>query len=42
MSFLDVLDEFLLLLVDVCNGKPVKNEVNEIREIAIWKNGVTL
>ena len=37
-----LLDEFLSLLVDVCNGKPVKNEVNDIREVAIWKSGVTL
>lgn len=29
-------------LVEAVNGKPVRNEVNNIRELAVWKNGVTL
>ncbi|WP_111979398.1 UxaA family hydrolase [Algibacillus agarilyticus] len=38
----DLLNEFITLLVATANGEPVKNELNNIREIAIWKNGVTL
>ena len=38
----ELLEEFISLLVDVCNGKQVKNEINDIREVAIWKSGVTL
>ncbi|MEP1445283.1 MAG: altronate dehydratase family protein [Paraglaciecola sp.] len=38
----DLLQEFVDLLVKSCNGELVKNELNEIREVAIWKNGVTL
>lgn len=37
-----LLEEFIQLLVDSCNGHPVKNEQNDIREVAIWKKGVTL
>lgn len=37
-----ILDEFTQLLVDACSGKQVKNEINEFREVAIWKKGVTL
>ena len=29
-------------LVDVVNGEPTRNELNNIRELAVWKNGVTL
>lgn len=35
-------DEFLQLILDVASGRPAKNELNEEREIAIWKDGVTL
>jgi len=38
----EVHQEFVDLLVDVVNGKPTCNEVNDIREVAIWKKGVTL
>ncbi|HEY5810940.1 MAG TPA: altronate dehydratase family protein [Povalibacter sp.] len=37
-----VTDEFLQLILDTASGKPAKNEINEEREIAIWKDGVTL
>jgi altronate hydrolase len=37
-----VTDEFLQLIIDTASGKPAKNEINEEREIAIWKDGVTL
>ncbi|MBD1389022.1 altronate dehydratase [Neiella sp. HB171785] len=42
MSMPEMLDEFIDLLVRTCSGEPVKNEINEIREVAIWKKGVTL
>lgn len=29
-------------IIAIANGEPTKNEINEIREFAIWKNGVTL
>ncbi len=35
-------EELLKLVVDVANGKQTKNEINGCREIAIFKNGVTL
>ncbi|MCL1999501.1 MAG: altronate dehydratase family protein [Turicibacter sp.] len=34
--------EFLRLIVEVASGREVKNEVNGYREIAIFKDGVTL
>jgi altronate hydrolase len=34
--------ELLQLVVDTASGKPARNEVNDEREIAIWKSGVTL
>ena len=37
-----VTDEFLQLIVATASGQPARNEVNEQREIAIWKDGVTL
>lgn len=41
-SMEQLLAEFIDLLVRACNGEQVKNELNEIREVAIWKKGVTL
>ncbi len=35
-------DELLRLVIEVANGKETKNEINGCREIAIFKNGVTL
>lgn len=37
-----VTDEFLQLIVATASGQPARNELNEQREIAIWKDGVTL
>jgi len=37
-----VTDEFLQLILDTASGRPARNELNEQREIAIWKDGVTL
>lgn len=42
VSMEQVHGEFVQLLVDIVNGKPTCNEVNDIREVAIWKKGVTL
>jgi altronate hydrolase len=35
-------DELLDLIVATASGRPARNELNEEREIAIWKDGVTL
>ena len=37
-----LLSEFVSLIVDIANGKPSKNELNDFRELAIFKSGVTL
>lgn len=37
-----ITDEFLRLIVDTASGRPARNEINDEREIAIWKDGVTL
>ena len=37
-----LLTEFVELIVDIANGKPARNEVNDFRELAIFKSGVTL
>ncbi len=37
-----VTDEFLQLIIATASGQPARNELNEEREIAIWKDGVTL
>lgn len=42
VSMEQVHGEFVQLLVDIVNGKQTCNEVNDIREVAIWKKGVTL
>jgi len=34
--------ELLELIIETAQGKKTKNEMNDYREIAIWKNGVTL
>ncbi|MDP5188312.1 UxaA family hydrolase [Rheinheimera baltica] len=34
--------DFFRYLIDVASGKLTRNEVSDNREIAIWKNGVTL
>ena len=37
-----LLDDFIHLVVNVVNGEQAKNEVNDFRELAIFKMGVTL
>lgn len=37
-----LLNEFVDLIVEIANGKPARNEVNDFRELAIFKSGVTL
>jgi altronate hydrolase len=36
------LEKLIDLIVETANGKPTKNEINNTREIAIFKTGVTL
>jgi altronate hydrolase len=38
----DAGDALLQLVIDTASGKPARNELNDEREIAIWKDGVTL
>lgn len=35
-------DQLFNYIIDVASGKKTNNEINDNREIAIWKNGVTL
>lgn len=37
-----VADELLDLIIATASGQSARNEINDEREIAIWKNGVTL
>ena len=41
-SMEDLLASFVDNIVEIANGKPAKNEVNDFRELAIFKSGVTL
>lgn len=41
-TFESLTDEFLRYLIGVASGERTKNEINEYKEIAIWKTGVTL
>jgi len=38
----EVVEDFINYVIKVCNGEWVHNEVNNYREIAIWKFGVTM
>lgn len=38
----EVLEEFITYIIDVASGKKTRNEQNEVRELAIFKTGVTL
>ena len=38
----DVLNKFIDKVISVASGEFVRNEINEYREISIFKNGVTL
>jgi altronate hydrolase len=40
--FEDVAEDLFQLVLDTASGKPAWNETNDEREIAIWKDGVTL
>lgn len=42
VSMEQLLSHFVDLVVEIVNGKPTKNELNEFRELAIFKSGVTL
>ena len=35
-------DEFFQLLLNIASGQRVRNEINQFKEISIWKGGVTL
>ena len=36
------IEEFFQLLIDIASGLSTKNEINQFKEISIWKGGVTL
>lgn len=38
----DVLEQFIEYIVAVASGQPTRNEQNDVRELAIFKTGVTL
>lgn len=42
VSMSALLEQFVDLIVDIANGKPARNEINDFRELAIFKSGVTL
>ena len=42
ISLDDLSDKLLDLIVETANGKKTNNEINDYRDFAIWKNGVTL
>ena len=37
-----LLEQFIDRVADFVNGEPTRNELNEFREIAVFKSGVTL
>jgi altronate hydrolase len=41
-SLEDAARRLMELIIDTASGKPARNELNDEREIAIWKTGVTL
>jgi altronate hydrolase len=34
--------KLMRLIIETASGQPARNELNDEREIAIWKTGVTL
>lgn len=38
----EVLEQFIEYIIEVASGKPTRNEQNDVRELAIFKTGVTL
>lgn len=41
-SMEEAAEDLLRLVIDTASGKPARNELNDEREIALWKSGVTL
>jgi altronate hydrolase len=37
-----VLEQFIQKVIAVASGEPTRNEENDVREVAIFKTGVTL
>ena len=42
ISMSSLLEQFIDEVIDIVNGKKAKNEINDYRDIAIFKSGVTL
>lgn len=42
LSMEAMLEDFVDTIVAIANGEPAKNEINDFRELAIFKSGVTL
>ena len=45
VHLIDSTDDFAVAIqqvLETASGKPARNELNDEREIAIWKTGVTL
>ena len=42
MEMEKLLEEFIDYIVKVANGEKTRNEINNYREISIFKDGVTL
>ena len=42
MEMEKLLEEFIDYIVKVANGEKTRNEINEFKELAIFKSGVTL
>jgi altronate hydrolase len=38
----EIVPEFIDKVLAIASGEPAKNEINDYREISIFKNGVTL
>ncbi|MNJ73045.1 Altronate dehydratase [compost metagenome] len=38
----EVLEQFITYIIEVASGKQTRNEQNDVRELAIFKTGVTL
>lgn len=42
MAMDELLTQFVDLIVEIADGKPAKNEINDFRELALFKSGVIL
>lgn len=38
----DILEQFIAYVIEVASGRKTRNEQNDVRELAIFKTGVTL